>query len=121
MSESSNLKFENDKEFLMYYHTILRNIGLYTSVALAGIAAARGLFATKGHKLSAFVTTILSGSFILISIQMSRLLSADIVMATKQLDSKTLDSWSLLPKVTLYLNIVLLMVAIGVLFDKLSQ
>ena len=38
----SEYNFSNEREFLMYYHTTIRNVGLYTSVALAALVAALG-------------------------------------------------------------------------------
>ena len=35
------LIFDSKQQFIMYYHTAIRNVGLYTSVALAGIGGAR--------------------------------------------------------------------------------
>ena len=36
--------FKQTKDVLMYYHTSIRNIGLYTSISLAGLSASRTFF-----------------------------------------------------------------------------
>ena len=48
ISDDSSVKFKSEREFLMYYHTTIRNVGLFTSIAVAAISSGRAF--GKGHK-----------------------------------------------------------------------
>ena len=43
--------FKQTKDVLMYYHTSIRNIGLYTSISLAGLSASRTFFKKNTTKI----------------------------------------------------------------------
>lgn len=120
ISDSSSLQFKNNKDLLMYYHTTLRNVGLFTSVALAGIGAGRGLSSSKQHtkfawkKLYAVVTYIFSLAFLAMAMRMSHLLIRDIRASKEYLDSSyQINDWLLIPYVIYAVAALLVVVGIG--------
>lgn len=120
ISDSSSLQFKNNKDLLMYYHTTLRNVGLFTSVALAGIGAGRGLSASKQKtkiawkKLYAVVTYIFSLAFLAMAMRMSHLLIRDIRASKEYLDSSyQINDWLLIPYVIYAVAALLVVVGVG--------
>ena len=101
--------FKQSKDVLMYYHTSLRNIGLYTSISLAGLSASRTFF-KKNTTNPAFEKPIflLFMAFFLIfnfiSIQIARVVMNDI----KEFEHEKLKInclYKQIPTVAYYVNI----------------
>ena len=75
--------FKQTKDVLMYYHTSIRNIGLYTSISLAGLSASRTFF-KKNTTNAAFekpIFLLFMGFFLIfnyMSIQIARVVMNDI-------------------------------------------
>ena len=102
--------FKESKDVLMYYHTSIRNIGLYTSISLAGLTASRTFF--KKNASNAILEKpifLLFMAFFLIfnymSIQIARVVMNDI----KEFQHKKLNIhcyYKQIPTVAYYVNIV---------------
>lgn len=115
ISKESPLKFESEREFLMYYHTTIRNVGLFTSIAIAAISSGR-VFG-KGHKglkkIYSFFLFLLGLIFVLMAIRIGDLLIRDLNIAKEELDDKSLNDWLFIPRVIFYVNIGLVFVSVG--------
>lgn len=115
ISEESPLKFESEREFLMYYHTTIRNVGLFTSIAIAAISSGR-VFG-KGRKglkkIYSFFLFLLGLMFVLMAIRIGKLLIRDLNIAKEELDDKSLNDWLFIPQVIFYVNIGLVFVSVG--------
>ena len=87
--------------FLNYYHTSLRNMGLYTSLAFAALAYSR----YHRDKLFLINITLLLVSIIFttLSITIGTFLLED-VAATKT-EMPTVAKWLIIPKIIIYTNI----------------
>ena len=50
IEKETSVQFQNENDLLMYYHTTLRNIGLFTSIAFAALSTARvGQYNSKNN------------------------------------------------------------------------
>ena len=115
ISEESSLKFKSEREFLMYYHTTIRNVGLFTSIAIAAISSGR-VFGKgdKGlKKIYSFFLFLLGLMFVLMAIRIGDLLIRDLNITKKELDDKSLNDWLFIPQVIFYVNIGLVFVSVG--------
>jgi hypothetical protein len=109
--------FNSEKEILMYYHTTIRNVGLFTSIALAGISGARALAHGKSKhgmkNLYAIILLVLSATFLMMAIIIINLLTNDLNMARDNLNEPSLNNLLMVPKMALYVDVGLLFVIIG--------
>jgi hypothetical protein len=117
----SEYKFSNERDFLMYYHTTIRNVGLYTSVALAALIGSASFLNKDKKKIYGMLILILSFSFIIMALQMAYLLNNDINLAVYKLDSEDLKSWTLIPRVVFVVNIGLTLVILGLLTSNIKM
>jgi len=108
---------------LMYYHTSLRNIGLYTSLSLATLAA------TRFHRDKSFMLNIslivVSIVFNLISAAIGLYMLSDIRHMRANQDEKEKSSlvnkWTLLPNVTIVINSCIILTSLYVLYDQVTK
>ena len=108
---------------LMYYHTSLRNIGLYTSLSLATLAASRF------HRDKSFMLNIslivVSIVFNLISAAIGLYMLSDIRHMRANQDEKEKSSlvnkWTLLPNVTIVINSCIILTSLYVLYDQVTK
>jgi hypothetical protein len=99
---------------LTYYHTSLRNIGLYTSIAFAALIFSR-YWRSKhiGLNLLLILITII---FISLSICIGTFLLQDLEEIQENEYIGKLEKWLLLPKIMVYTNIALLLAILFVFF-----
>jgi len=108
---------------LMYYHTSLRNIGLYTSLSLATLAASRF------HRDKSFLLNIslivVSIVFNLISAAIGLYMLSDIRHMRANQDEKEKSSlvnkWTLLPNVTIVINSCIILTSLYVLYEQVTK
>ena len=112
--------FKESRDVLMYYHTSIRNIGLYTSISLAGLAASRAyLKASTGFDKSIFLLFL--GFFLIfnfISIQISRVVIDDI----KEFEDDKLNIhcyYKQIPSVAFYVNTIAFTFGLSIFFINL--
>ena len=96
----------------MYYNTSLRNVGLYTSISLAIIAASR-FFLGKGNETRRKVLVWFSVGFLCISLLFNILFIKDYLSYINELkdggkDVKGQYKWLSVPILVLLMNIVML-------------
>jgi uncharacterized membrane protein YidH (DUF202 family) len=108
---------------LMYYHTSLRNIGLYTSLSLATLAASRF------HRDKSFMLNIsliiVSIVFNLISTAIGLYMLSDIRHMRANQEEQEKDSlvnkWTLLPNVTIVINSCIILTSLYVLYEQVTK
>jgi len=108
---------------LMYYHTSLRNIGLYTSLSLATLAASRF------HRDKSFMLNIslivVSIVFNLISATIGFYMLSDIKHMRKNQEEQgkksIINKWTLLPHVTIVINSCIILTSLYVLYRKVNK
>ena len=111
--ENNKSMFKNKKEVLMYYHTTIRNVGLFTSVSLAGILGAYKIKTDSNSALRRpyiFLISLLSLAFMIMAIIVSYLLREDMKKARDELNLDSLNGWLILPNITLIVDIGLVFV-----------
>ena len=94
----------NQKEFMMFYHTSVRNIGLFTSLSLASLGA------TTKSKLVPL--KLISLFFILSALFVNYNLIEDYEKYKLKNKHDTVDKWMKLPKAIIMVNTVFLFVVI---------
>lgn len=121
ISDKASAKFSNMRELMMYYHTTIRNVGLFTSVALAGISAARLFSGDSFHGFKfmyAIVIFTLALAFLLMATRMCLLLIRDLREARKYLENDQITDWLLIPYVLFGVDLLLVAVALVSIFGS---
>lgn len=105
---------------LNYYHTALRNMGLYTSIALAALVYSR-FHRGKNFTINV-IMIVISIIFILLSVTIGILLLQDLEMISN--NDKTIlpmiEKWLLLPNVIIYTNSAIIISTLYVLFVQFN-
>jgi len=110
---------DSEKAILMYYHTALRNVGLYTSVSFILLASSR--FYRGKDKLYNVAYLILSLSILSCAIILCRFLINDLRSMKQNLDeTKYLEKWETIPQTIFYINITVALITISTLFKQIS-
>jgi hypothetical protein len=118
-NEFEYLDFKTEKEFLMYYHTTLRNVGLFTSVAVAALSVSRlfgfgrGKFKWNINNFYAATIHILAIVFLLMSIQICRLLIKDVRNIRRKTKDEDIYQWSLIPYTIITINAIFIILSLG--------
>ena len=114
-------KFSNSLKILNYYHTSIRNVGLYTSISFASLAYSRH------HRDKNFHINI---SLILISLAftvMAYIIADFLLNDIEKLEktdtdaSEVLEKWLIIPKMTKMTNIIVGVSTSYVLYKQLSK
>jgi hypothetical protein len=107
MNKNNNVYKFNEKEIMMYFHTSLRNIGLFTSVSLAMLGYSRFY---RGKNIIYNVTFILiSLAFLAMTMYKTMILERSLNKMTSHLndpDIYEIRSLIKIPRYTFYLNII---------------
>jgi hypothetical protein len=107
---------DNSINVLKYYHTALRNMGLYTSIALASLVYSR-FYRNKNFviNITMIVTSLI---FTLLSIVIGIYLLQDLKLISNN-DTEIIqmvDKWTLLPNIIIYTNTAVILSTLYVLF-----
>ena len=108
---------------MMYYHTSFRNIGLYTSLSLATLGASRY------HRGKSYILNIsliaVSILFNILAILVGRYMLNDIDYMRDKQEEVTpltlLDKWMMLPKVTIAINMGIILSSFVVLYEQVTK
>lgn len=118
--------FTNSREFVMYYHTELRNVGLYTSLSLAGLGALRGLGKIdKSNLIHNKFKFLFFSLFVLIFLSISLILSytlmtnVEYVMNSKKSDFEVRAEYAYIPTAVFSINLVGLLIGLVICVEKL--
>lgn len=105
---------------LNYYHTALRNMGLYTSIALAALVYSR--FHRGKIFMINVIMIVISIIFILLSVTIGIFLLQDLEMISN--NDKTIlpmiEKWLLLPNIVIYTNSAIIISTLYVLFVQFN-
>tara|TARA_B100000768_G_scaffold85549_1_gene80849 strand:- start:89 stop:427 length:339 start_codon:yes stop_codon:yes gene_type:complete len=111
---------DSEKAILMYYHTALRNVGLYTSISFALLASSR--FYRGKNKMYNILFLLLSLTILLCSVTLCKYLIDDLQNMKQNLDEiKYLNKWETIPQIIYYVNIVVGLIGATTLFKQLSN
>lgn len=109
-------KNDNSLKIMSYYHTSIRNIGLYLSLSFAALVGSRY------HRGKNFIINILLIVISLIFTIMSYLISVYLIKDIELLNSENpveiIDKWLIIPHVTQIINGVVLL---GTSYVLISQ
>jgi len=118
-NEDKSLPFETLKDVLMFFQTVLRNVGLYTSISFACLGYSR-YYRSKSSLYSIGLTCI-SIMFMIISISINALL----IMNTNKYKNikgySQVKKWEWVSKIVMILQTILLLYAIYTLIRLNSE
>lgn len=112
--------FKSEKDLLMYYHTAIRNVGLYTSISIAALLAAFIYLRNKKdlYYLEGGILYIASIVFLTITI----LLSKRVIQTIKTHKYPNMYDLLIIPYCTYYINSIFLLISVllflMIIFDK---
>lgn len=111
---------DSEKAILMYYHTALRNVGLYTSVSFVLLASSR--FYRGKNKIYNIAFIVLSLAILMCAIAVCKFLIDDLKVMKKNVDDiKYLEKWELIPQAVLYLNSAVALIGVTTLFRQITS
>ena len=111
---------DSEKAILMYYHTALRNVGLYTSISFALLASSR--FYRGKNKMYNILFLLLSLIILLCSVTLCKYLIDDLQNMKENLDEiKYLNKWEAIPQVIYYINITIGLIGATTLFKQILK
>jgi len=111
---------DSEKAILMYYHTALRNVGLYTSISFALLASSR--FYRGKNKMYNILFLLLSLTILLCSVTLCKYLIDDLQNMKQNLDEiKYLNKWQTIPQIIYYVNIVVGLIGATTLFKQILK
>ena len=119
------LTFESRQHFIMYYHSAIRNVGLFTSVALAGIGGARAFLEHQRglNKYYALIIYFLSLGAIYIAIFISQNILINVRNAEKKFKDPSLKQYETLPYITNAIDsvifIMLIIIISGFMYNRI--
>ena len=110
---------ENEKDVILFYHSALRNVGLYTSVSLALLGYSR-FYRGKDYGYNiAFI--VLSLAILTCAIMICTYLSSDIKTMTQGMDLLYLDKWINLPTYILFVTYLVGLFGVFTLIRELRK
>lgn len=120
IEKSETNLFKSEKDLLMYYHTAIRNVGLYTSISIAALLAAFIYLRNKKdlYYLEGGILYIASIVFLTITI----LLSKRVIQTIKTHKYPNMYDLLIIPYCTYYINSIFLLISVllflMIIFDK---
>ena len=109
---------DSEKSLLMYYHTALRNVGLFTSISFVLLASSR--FYRGKNKIYNILFILLSLLVLLSSITICKYLIDDIKNMKHDLDQvKYVNKWENIPQIIFYANITVGLIGLTTLLKQL--
>ena len=110
-------EFKDSLKIMSYYHTSLRNIGVFTSTSFAGAIFSR--YHKGQNKMIQLFMLLLSIVFNVIAVTISIFLIIDLENIKTLDNNNMIDKWLLIPKITLVLNLCILLMSMYMLFIRL--
>ena len=104
----------NEKEMLMFYHTALRNVGLYTSVSFASLGYSR-VYRHKNYFYNNILIMV-SIIFAFIAFSINYILLNELYDYSSKNDDSALDKWIFIPEIIMIIEILLMVLAIITLY-----
>ena len=108
----------NEKEMLMFYHTTLRNVGLYTSVAFGTLGYSRVYRKNSYYYTNTLIIISLIFTFIAFSINYI-LLNELYDFSNNSDDNVTrIEKWIMIPEIILFVEVILMALAMITLYHN---
>lgn len=104
----------NEKEMLMFYHTALRNVGLYTSVSFATLGYSR-VYRHQNYFYNNILIMV-SLIFVFIAFSINYILLNELYDYSSKNDDSALDKWIFIPEIIMIIEILLMILAIITLY-----
>ena len=104
----------NEKEMLMFYHTALRNVGLYTSVSFATLGYSR-VYRHQNYFYNNILIMV-SLIFVFIAFSINYILLNELYDYSSKNDDSVLDKWIFIPEIIMIIEILLMILAIITLY-----
>ena len=104
----------NEKEMLMFYHTALRNVGLYTSVSFASLGYSR-VYRHQNYFYNNILIMV-SLIFVFIAFSINYILLNELYDYSSKNDDSALDKWIFIPEIIMIIEIFLMVLAILTLY-----
>lgn len=108
---------ENSYQIRQYFHTVVRNAGLFTTTSFAALAYSRA-YRNKNFaiNISLIIASIL---FTIISLIMIHFLLGDIKNFTVENNGyNSISKWSVIPHILYYLDIMFIILALHILYNQ---
>lgn len=108
---------ESEKDLLMYYHTTIRNVGLFASISFAGLGYSR--IHRNKDKIYNMAIIFVSLAFLAISLYITHFLINDFEKYQLKIKSENANKWLLLPKSILFFNIGVFLLGTYMLYREI--
>ena len=106
-SKDKSLIFKSPKDLMMFYHTSIRNVGLFTSISLAILSYSR--FYRGKSKLYSSGLVIISTILVLISLLINLKLYNLIIEHSKLEEFSYINDWIIINKIIFGINYSLIL------------
>lgn len=111
---------ETEKDLLMYYHSSLRNVGLFTSVSLALLGYSR--FYRGKIKTYNVAFIIISLLFLICALVICLYIIQDLKLMSKNIDNtKYLHKWLIIPQIVFVIEIIIILFGGFTLYRELMK
>tara|TARA_R110002012_G_C11440910_1_gene590591 strand:- start:274 stop:699 length:426 start_codon:yes stop_codon:yes gene_type:complete len=123
---SSKIMSEDLKNIMMYYHTSLRNVGLFSTLSISLFTFSL-FFHKKNNLIATTILHFISLLSLIISIFIAYYLSHDLeyfIIRNKEFhktNSSIVNKWHSLSQYVLYFIFVLILIFLYVLFNDIKQ
>lgn len=109
---------ETEKDILMYFHTSVRNMGLYTSLSFGALGYSR-FYRGKNPTYNIYLIVV-SLVFTFISIYTGICAIKDLQTFNKKVKSTYLTKWEVIPILIIIFNIGAFILSLGTLFGEVN-
>jgi len=99
---------------LMFYHTALRNVGLYTSVSFASLGYSR-VYRHQNYFYNNILIMV-SLIFVFIAFSINYILLNELYDYSSKNDDSALDKWIFIPEIIMIIELFLMILAIITLY-----
>ncbi len=110
--DKDNKVFNSTKDFLMYYHTSLRNVGLTTAVSFA--AAAYSRFYRGKSKLYSVGMLLVSFLLLIISFTINNLLRQHLLEYKDEINE--IENWLIINNIFIVIHFIIIFFALYTIF-----
>ena len=109
---------ETEKDILMYFHTSVRNMGLYTSLSFGALGYSR-FYRGKNPTYNIYLI-IVSLVFTFISVYTGVCLIKDINTFNEKIKSSNITKWEIIPKLIIIFNFGALLLSLSTLYGEVT-
>ena len=104
---------------MMYYHTALRNVGLFTTLSFGSLGYSR--FYRGKLDIYNLYLIVMSIVFILVSLTINWFLIIDYEIMVEQTDTVIADKWAFVPRLIFVFNLGIFVLGFYTLFREIKK